>query len=233
MKKKNNGRGVLGCLCLSEGDTSFKEILSEDFHLSYPNVFEYDGNIYMLPETFESNQLRLYKCVSFPDKWVLDWVMLEGVSLVDTTLYFDNGRVFAESHDIKINKNRFFEIDFKQKLIKEMTDITKPFVDRRPGGQFVEFNDGTYHVLQNCDKCYGEYLHIAKVNSFDGDGLDEQEIDIVKVSDVNLNNRTKFDRIHTYNKCDHYEVIDLLYNKHIYGKFIPSLVKYVKNRLVK
>lgn len=72
MKKKNNGRGVLGCLCLSDGDTCFKEVLNENFHLSYPNVFEYDGSIYMLPETFESNQLRLYKCVSFPYKWELD-----------------------------------------------------------------------------------------------------------------------------------------------------------------
>ena len=41
-------------------------VLEEPFHLSYPFVFEHDGEIYMLPETAAAGCIRLYHADPFP-----------------------------------------------------------------------------------------------------------------------------------------------------------------------
>src|SRR5688500_17863281 len=43
-----------------------KVILDEPFHLSYPYVFQSDGEHYLVPESFEDNSIRLYKADDFP-----------------------------------------------------------------------------------------------------------------------------------------------------------------------
>jgi len=44
-------------------------VLSEPFHLSYPYVFEWNGEYYMTPETLAANGVRLYKATDFPTQW--------------------------------------------------------------------------------------------------------------------------------------------------------------------
>lgn len=43
-------------------------VLIEPFHLSYPAVFEVNGQLYLLPETQAAGELRLYRFRRFPDK---------------------------------------------------------------------------------------------------------------------------------------------------------------------
>jgi len=44
-------------------------VLAEPFHLSYPYVFEWNGQVYMVPETRGANAVFLYVADSFPSKW--------------------------------------------------------------------------------------------------------------------------------------------------------------------
>lgn len=46
-----------------------KIVLKESFHISYPYVFEWEGNYYMIPETLAANSVRLYIADSFPARW--------------------------------------------------------------------------------------------------------------------------------------------------------------------
>lgn len=59
-------------------------IIEEDFHLSFPFVFEKDGEIFMIPESHENRDIRLYKCQEFPHKWKLEKILMSDVSAVDT-----------------------------------------------------------------------------------------------------------------------------------------------------
>ena len=65
--------------------------LEEDFHLSYPNIFEVDGVLYMCPETYKADDIRLYKCVEFPLKWELHKVLIKNISAVDTSIFKHDG----------------------------------------------------------------------------------------------------------------------------------------------
>jgi hypothetical protein len=66
--------------------------LKEPFHLSFPFLFQYKNELYMCPETAESRQIRIYRCVEFPLKWTLHRVVMNNVSAVDTIFFERAGR---------------------------------------------------------------------------------------------------------------------------------------------
>ncbi|MGH6803333.1 MAG: glucosamine inositolphosphorylceramide transferase family protein [Methyloceanibacter sp.] len=64
--------------------------LQEPFHLSFPFLFQYKGDLYMCPESAHSRQIRVYRCAQFPLNWVLHRVVMDHVSAVDT-MFFEKG----------------------------------------------------------------------------------------------------------------------------------------------
>jgi hypothetical protein len=62
-------------------------ILEEPYHLSFPFVFEHDGDVYMVPESGADRSVRLYKATSFPTGWTEVKVLLADVPAVDTVLF--------------------------------------------------------------------------------------------------------------------------------------------------
>ena len=61
------------------------EVLTEPFHLSYPHVFRYGQEWYMLPDSTEAGDLRLYRAQKFPDQWTFERT-IKGVQGADPTL---------------------------------------------------------------------------------------------------------------------------------------------------
>jgi len=66
--------------------------LREPFHLSFPFVFEHQGELYMCPETSAAGEIRLYRCREFPLRWELAQVLMQGVSAADPLLFEKGGR---------------------------------------------------------------------------------------------------------------------------------------------
>src|SRR5438128_2389735 len=66
-------------------------VLAEPFHLSYPYVFECEGEYYMIPETLQANQIRLYKAVRFPTQWTHVADLIEG-QFADPSIFRFDGR---------------------------------------------------------------------------------------------------------------------------------------------
>ena len=67
-----------------------KIILDEKFHLSFPYIFNYAGNIYMCPDTSEISEIRLYKCISFPLKWKFHKTLIKNIKAVDSMIFKKN-----------------------------------------------------------------------------------------------------------------------------------------------
>jgi hypothetical protein len=86
------GRGHIVALKVGKDDVEeLGPALVEPFHLSFPFVFEYDGSLYMCPETQEEHQIRIYRCTEFPLKWELAAIPMQDVSAVDTMLFTAGG----------------------------------------------------------------------------------------------------------------------------------------------
>lgn len=82
-------KGVIG-LATSENGIQWsydQVVLSESIHLSFPQVFEHDGDRYMIPETGEACEVRIYKANNFPYDWVHVATPLQGKPFVDPTVF--------------------------------------------------------------------------------------------------------------------------------------------------
>jgi hypothetical protein len=66
--------------------------LQEPFHLSFPFLFTYQGELYMCPEASESMQIRIYRCVEFPLRWDLAAVLMDNTQAADTMLFERDGK---------------------------------------------------------------------------------------------------------------------------------------------
>lgn len=84
--KKKQGKIV--CFKLSENKFDNKKIiLRENFHLSFPYIFEYQNKLFMCPDTSEISQIRLYVCINFPYKWKFYKTIFKNIKAVDTIIF--------------------------------------------------------------------------------------------------------------------------------------------------
>jgi hypothetical protein len=62
------------------------------YHLSYPFVFDWDGAIWMIPETHATQRLELWRATDFPTGWELAKTAFDGVHMADTVIYEHEGQ---------------------------------------------------------------------------------------------------------------------------------------------
>ncbi|XP_044979668.1 glucosamine inositolphosphorylceramide transferase 1-like [Hordeum vulgare subsp. vulgare] len=74
-------------------------VLDEEWHLSYPYVFSYNGKVYMMPESSKNGDLRLYRALDFPLKWALEKVLVEK-PLVDSVIIKFRGSYWLIGSDL-------------------------------------------------------------------------------------------------------------------------------------
>lgn len=88
------GRGEIGLATSPDGlDWTYRHIvLREPFHLSYPYVFAWNSAYYMIPETHEAREVRLYRAASFPATWVFERTLLTGAAFTDASIVRHGGR---------------------------------------------------------------------------------------------------------------------------------------------
>ncbi len=82
------GKGRIEVCDLHDDGTAgeWQVALEEDFHLSFPTVFDWNGDTWMIPETGADHSLRLYRCREFPARWELVQRFAVGAELCDTIL---------------------------------------------------------------------------------------------------------------------------------------------------
>lgn len=67
-------------------------ILQENYHLSFPYVFNWLGQYYMIPESSENKTIDLYECTEFPHRWQHKLTLMKDIKAVDTTVMYVQGK---------------------------------------------------------------------------------------------------------------------------------------------
>ena len=82
-------KGVISSILFDEKNNPItKNIIEEDFHLSFPFVFKYNDKIYMVPESRQDKSIRLYECIDFPNKWKFVYKIMDNVNAVDSIIFY-------------------------------------------------------------------------------------------------------------------------------------------------
>jgi hypothetical protein len=82
---------ISSALLTDKGFEDIRTAFAPDYHLSYPFPFEFQGELYCMPESYQSGAIEVWKCTSFPDGWVKVRDMIANISAVDSTLVEHNG----------------------------------------------------------------------------------------------------------------------------------------------
>jgi hypothetical protein len=95
-------KGEIGLAISGDGFTwNYQHIvLAEPFHLSYPYVFEWEGDFYMIPESHKAGDIRLYKASRFPTEWTQTDTLLTGQTFSDSSLFRHDAKwwLFTETN---------------------------------------------------------------------------------------------------------------------------------------
>jgi len=168
-----------------EGYTELGCALKEDFHMSYPFVFEESSELYMCPETQAAREIRLYKCVSYPLGWKLHRVLMKGVSAADTTLFKRDGKWWmltnidtSESGDHCSELHVFYSDDLGSSnwTPHPMNPVIFDSTRARNGGLLFD-HDGVYRVFQvQGFGVYGESMGIARITELTMTRYEEQVV---------------------------------------------------------
>lgn len=86
-------RGFISVLEIHRDGTCTRPqpVLERPHHLSYPCVFRWNGEWFMVPESSASRTVELYRATSFPWQWQFDTGLMNGIRAVDATLFEAHG----------------------------------------------------------------------------------------------------------------------------------------------
>ena len=62
-------------------------VLAEPFHLSYPFAFEADGERWLMPESYVTGAVRLYRATEFPTRWAHETDLVTGRPFKDASVF--------------------------------------------------------------------------------------------------------------------------------------------------
>lgn len=205
-KKK---KAAIGYYCFENNQPVYKGIIIENpYHMSYPNVFEYGGVQYMIPESSASDSISLYRAEHFPDKWSKAADLIKGEKFVDSTVFSNEKGLFVLSY--RVGKNGWelveFALDMENYRLKEESVTHYDTNVGRPAGYIFDINK---RPAQDSRKKYGENLLVYEVDSF----FPYKEHLVKTISAHSLKTAEKYDRVHTYTEDGTYEVVDLFKEK--------------------
>ena len=143
-------------------------VLVEDFSVSYPHVFGWQGQFYMVPEMYEQDCVRLYRAESFPYDWRPVANLIEDGPVADPSPFrFDESWwMFACSRPLEHDILRLYR---SQHLLGPWYEHPRsPIIsgDRRsarPAGRVVRGERGLVRFAQDCFPRYGTAVRAFEI----------------------------------------------------------------------
>ena len=206
-------RGVIACARLDPQGRpgTFETVLQAGHHLSYPQVFAHDGDIYMLPETAAARRLEYYRATDFPSVWRRAAVALEGLRIADSTLLEHEGRwwLFASLAEYGgASQDELFAWHGPSPLGPWTAHTQNPLVSDvragRPAGRFVRRGGRLYRPAQDSEAGYGAGLAWCEVLELTPQRYREQVVARWRGEDFG-----PYTGVHTFSEAGGFEAVDL------------------------
>jgi hypothetical protein len=205
-------RGVISYVELdSEGNATEPRLaLAAECHLSYPCVFEHDGQAYMIPETRSRRRIELWRAERFPDRWTFDRVLMDGVSSVDTTWlhYQDRYWLFSGLTIDGTTASDELHVFWSTGPLgpwhaHRANPVVTTIRGARPAGRLFVHDGQLFRPGQDGAKVYGHKVHLYRV-----DVLNEAEYHETPVLTIEPEWLPGNVGTHTYHLDEDFELID-------------------------
>jgi hypothetical protein len=178
---RESRHGVIG---LATSDDAFtwtyqRVVLEERFHLSYPYVFEWEGNHYMVPETLGASALRLYKADEFPTRWTFQKQLIEGAHADPSVVRFDDlWWLFTCTMPYRHDVLRLYfarDLDGPWKEHPRSPIVNNDKRRARPAGRILQVDGHLVRFAQDCAPDYGTRVRAFEINELTRETFVEKE----------------------------------------------------------
>ena len=190
---KAHRKGEIGCAVSANGiDWKYEGIvLAEPFHLSYPCVVDWAGDFYMIPESRDAGDVRLYRASHFPDRWEYVASLFHAPFADSTVFRFENRWwMFTDASPSYRLRYREPQLGYRHDTLRlfHADQLTGPWREHpkspivhsdphiaRPGGRVFM---GRTHLrfAQDCYPIYGSRLFAFQITRLSPTCYEEIEI---------------------------------------------------------
>lgn len=156
-------------------------VLARPYHLSYPYVFRWNGDWYMVPESLENRSVDLYRGTRFPFEWTHERTLLDDVAAVDATLFEKGGRWWMLTTIAPFGGSENDELHIF--MAETPLGPWRPHPDNpqksdvrgsRPAGRIFPIDGAWYRPAQDCSRRYGYAMTIQRIVTLTADCYDEE-----------------------------------------------------------
>ena len=146
-----------------------RSVLSEPFHLSYPYVFEWHSDIYMIPESYQAGAIRLYRAAPFPFRWLFVATLLTGPVFLDSSVFRHDGRWWMLTETSPGRRNDTLRLFHAAELHGPWAEHPRsPIVDgnpriSRPAGRVLSLPGRLLRFAQDCSSDYGTCVRAFEI----------------------------------------------------------------------
>lgn len=206
------GLGRIACLTLdAQGNmTSQQVVLERPYHLSYPFVFEHDGELYMIPESAANRTVELYRCTRFPERWEFVKNLLSDVYAVDTTLLEHDGKSWLFTN-VKASRGSSLDALYLYHAADLFADewhphpmnpVVRDIRSARPGGRIFLHAGQLIRPSQDSSRRYGYALKFNRITSL-------SETDYAEITEASFTPaHSEYLATHTFDQSAELTVID-------------------------
>ena len=175
----DSGQGDIGLAISKDGVKWSYEglVLVTQYHLSYPWVFAWQDNYYMLPEMNQGRTVKLFQAVNFPYQWEPVAELLSGKRYRDSSLLRYNGLwwLFTTWNDTRLH------LYFSDDLLNgswQQHQASPVAIGRfaRPAGRFLDYEGKFYRPAQDPLPGYGSRVMLHEIEEINVDSYKERLI---------------------------------------------------------
>ncbi|WP_394754525.1 hypothetical protein [Crenothrix sp.] len=185
-------------------------VMIADTHLSYPFLFKWDGDLYMVPESGVARNIVLWKCVSFPNKWQQVTELLSDIRAVDATLIEYQGYwwmfVSVAKEGICIHDELhiyFSDTPLGTWQAHPENPVKSDARNARPAGNLFIEEGILYRPAQDCSTEYGKAVILNRV-----DRLNKHSFLETPIARLDASWYKDFLRVHTLSRSENLWAID-------------------------
>ncbi|HLH94379.1 MAG TPA: hypothetical protein VKW08_04610 [Xanthobacteraceae bacterium] len=200
-----------GCISVAgigpDGPSAPRPIIEEAHHLSYPFVFENDGQIWMMPESGAAGRIDVYRALQFPYVWRREGTLINGIAAYDATLHRHNGEFWIFACVARWNSSTWDNLSIFRaaELFGPWTpSATNPVLldacASRPAGALFSLNGETFRPAQDCSRIYGGAITLCRVDHLTENAFDQSPAGRIQADALGC---------HTYNRHGELEVLDV------------------------
>jgi hypothetical protein len=207
-------RGCISVVSIGPDGTAStpRPIIEESHHLSFPYVFDCEGDIWMVPESGAAGRIDLYRARDFPYRWTREAVLLDGIAAYDPTLLLQNGQFWMLATVARWKTSTWDNLCvFQAERLggpwrpHPMNPVLLDATQCRPGGALFRRGGQTYRLAQDCSQIYGGAVSVCRLDTLTRDGFRQTVMGRIE---------TNLAGCHTYNRHSDLEVLDVFGSVH-------------------